>query len=157
MLALMLILYTRYMGRQTKNILPQSTLITLCSSDAAFRTKNNIVMSTSRGRYSGVLQQFVRPSCDWIQVLKALIFSCPSWSLLSEAITSVDWCFNQWTPPHGFSHGSWASILCTCQMLKLHGHLCKVQASLLSLRQLDQFRFFQLAISWSRITIGHLF
>ena len=37
----------------------------------------------------------------------------------------------------------------------LYGHLCKVQA-LPPLGQLDQLRFLQLAVSWSRITVAHL-
>ena len=54
------------------------------------RTKLQCVpLMSSRGRYSGFLQEFLHPSCDWIQGLKALIYSCFSWSLLSEAVTTV--------------------------------------------------------------------
>ena len=63
---------------------------------------------SSRGHYSGFLQHFVHPSCDWIQVPKALIHSCFWWSLLSEAVSSVVRCFNQWAPPlcDGISHSN---------------------------------------------------
>ena len=80
-------------------------------------------MTPSRGRYSGFPLQFVHPSYDWIQVLKAFVCSYFSWSLLSEAVTFVIWCCNQWSPSlrDRFSHGSWESILRTCQISKFHG------------------------------------
>ena len=91
-------------------------------------------------------------------MLKAFIYSLISESLLSEAMTSVISCCNQWSPSQRdrLSHGSCESILRTCQTSQFHGHLCKVQA-LPSLRQLDQLMFLQLTISRSRITSGHLF
>ena len=80
------------------------------------------------------------------------------WPLLSQAVTTVIWCFNQWSPSprDRLYHGSWKSIIHTCQISKFHGHLCKVKA-LSSLRELDQLRFPQLTISQGRITGGHLF
>ena len=84
------------------------------------RTKLQCVpLMSSRGRYSGFLQEFLHPSCDWIQGLKALIYSCFSWSLLSEAVTTVyTFIFKQWAPPlyDGYFHGSWESILHTWQI-----------------------------------------
>ena len=54
------------------------------------RTKLQCVpLLSSRDRYSGFLQEFLHPSCNWIQGLKARIYSCFSWSLLSEAVTTV--------------------------------------------------------------------
>ena len=53
--------YTRSIragGRQSLS--PQSTLMTLCSSDAAFRTKNNTVMSTSWCQVGAVTLAFYR-------------------------------------------------------------------------------------------------
>ena len=49
-----------------------------------------------------------------------------------------------------------AFIVVSCQISKFHGHSCKFQVSP-SLRELYQLRFLQLAISWSRITLGNLF
>ena len=109
-------------------------------------------MMSSRGHNSGFPQQFIHPSCDWIHVLNAHVYSYFSWSLLSEAAASVIWCCNQWSPSprERFSHDSWESILCTCQISKFHRHLCKFQA-LPSLRQIDQLRFLQLTISRSEV------
>ena len=89
--------------------------------------------------YSGFPQQFIHPSWDWMQTLKAPLYSCFSWLLLSETIPFAVWWYNHWSSPprDWFSHGSWECILRTCQISKFHGHLCKVQA--LSLfRQQDQ-------------------
>ena len=47
MLALVLFFRSSTGAGRQKYILPQSILMTLCSSDASFRTKNIIVMSTS--------------------------------------------------------------------------------------------------------------
>ena len=87
MLAFMLILYTQYTSRHHRA--PWWHCVPLMQLSEQ-RTKLQCVpLMSSRGRYSGFLQEFLHPSCDWIQGLKALIYSCFSWSLLSEAVTTV--------------------------------------------------------------------
>ena len=138
----MLILYTQYTNRKRKiHITTQNSddiLILWCSFYNKEQYCDVYLMMSSRGRYSGFPQQFVHPSCDWIHMLKAFTCSCFSWSLLSEAVTYLVWCRNQWSPPprDKVSRGSWESNLRTCQISKFHVHLYKVQA-LSSLRQIN--------------------
>ena len=84
------------------------------------RTKLQCVpLMSSRGRYSGFPQEFLHPSCDWIQGLKALIYSCffYHFSAKLEQLCTL-WYFNQWAPPlyDGYFHCSWESILRTWQI-----------------------------------------
>ena len=136
---------------------PQPDDIVLLCHHVAFRRRNSIVKSTSWCQVETVTLAI--HSSSFIQAVAGykcwkLSLILVSWSLLSEAVTSVIWCCNQWsTSPY---HGSWNSILLSCQISKFHGHLCKVKA-LPSLRQLDQLRFLQLTISPSRILWGYLF
>ena len=94
------------------------------------RTKLQCVpLMSSRGRYSGFLQELLHPSCDWIQGLKALIYSCFSWSLLSEAVTTVYTLIFQPMGPTSVRRvlswflGEHSSYLTN---IKFCGHLCKV-------------------------------
>ena len=123
------------------------------------RTKLQCVpLMSSRGRYSGFLQEFLHPSCDWIQGLKAHSF-------LFFLITSQRSCNNcvhfdiLTNGPHLCTTGTFMVLGRAFFVLDKYknsvGIFAKFKFPLL--RQLDQLRFFQLAISWSWITVGHLF
>ena len=136
--------------------------MTLCSPDAAFRTKNKeqncnvYLLMSSRGRYSGFLQEFLHPSCDWIQGWK-LSF------ILVFLITSQRSCNNcvhfdiLTNGPHLCTMGTFMVLGRAFFVLDKYKNSVGIFVKFPLLRQLDQLRFFQLAISWSRITVGHLF
>ena len=107
-LALMLILHTQYTSRQTKIHIatknPDDSVFIWCSFQNKEYHYDVPLMMLSGGCYPGFLQQFIHPSCDYIQMLKALIYSWFSWSLLGEARTSVVWCVTN--GPHLCTKGS---------------------------------------------------
>ena len=121
------------------------------------RTKLQCVpLMSSRSRYSGFLQEFLHPTCDWIQGLKALIYS------VFFLITSQRSCNNcvhfdiLTNGPHLCTTGTFMVLGRAFFVLGKYKNSVGIFAKFPLLRQLDQLRFFQLAISWSWITVGHL-
>ena len=141
-----------------KSILPQSTLMTLCSSDAAFTTKKSIIMSNSWCQVEVLTLIF--HSSSFIQAMTESSHLFMFFMITSQRSSNICGLMQPIVPTSAQMVLSWflaehSWILRTCQISKFHGHLCKVQA-LPSLRQLDQLKFLPLAISQSRIIVGHL-
>ena len=159
MLALMLILYTRYMSRQTTIYIttehPDDFVFLWCSFKNKEQNCNVYLLMSSRSRYSGFLQEFLHPSCDWIQGLKALIYS------FFFLITSQRSCNNcvhfdiLTNGSHFCTTGTFMVLGRAFFVLDKYENSVGIFVKFPLLRQLDQLRFFQLAISW--ITVGHLF
>ena len=80
------------------------TKATLCSSDTVFLTVVFWCLPhyVNRSCFFGFAQQWTQLSCDWIKVLKALIYiSCSkfAWLFLCEEITFEVWLRYHWSSP----------------------------------------------------------
>ena len=134
--------------------------MTLCSSDAAFRTKNKIVMCTSWCQAGAVTLAFCRSF--FIQAVTG--YKAESSHLfLFFVITSQRNCNNcvhfdiLANGPHLCTTGTFMVLGRAFFILDKYKNSVGIFVKFPLLRQLDQLRFFQLAISWSRITVEHLF
>ena len=134
--------------------------MTMCSSDAAFRTKNKIVMCTSWCQVGAVTLALCRSF--FIQAVTGYKGRKLSF-ILVFLITSQRSCNNcvhfdiLTNGPHLCTTGTFMFLGRVFFVLDKYRYSVGIFVKFPLLRQLDQLRFFQPVISCSRITVGHLF